>query len=330
VHSYSPNGGSKEFREGVAAYYYNRFGVALDPLNEVFTLIGSKEGLFVLSQVMLNTGDISLVPDPGYPVYSASGIIAGAEIVRFPLMESNHFIPDLDAIPADKLSKAKLIWINYPNNPTGATVTQEFYPKLIEFAHKHKLLIAHDAPYADVTFDGYKAPSILQFEGARDVTIEFNSLSKLYNMAGWRLGMAVGNAQVLKYISIYKSQQDTSHFAPIMSAGKAALVGDQLWMEDRNRIYQKRRDIVVDALQNIGMKVNRPKAAIYVWVKLPDGSQNSIDYCTKLLMDTGVSITPGSVYGIYGEGYVRISLCIPEDRIKEAMRRYVDWIRKQD
>lgn len=329
VHSYSPNGGTKEFREGVAAYYQKRFGVTLDPQNEVFTLIGSKEGLFALSQVLLNPGDVSLVPDPGYPVYSAGGSIAGAEIVRFPIIEKNSYLPDLNAIPKDKIKKAKVIWINYPNNPTGAIATQEFYPMLINFAHENNILIAHDAPYADVTFEGYKAPSILQYEGAKEVSVEFNSLSKLYNMAGWRLGMVLGNSQVLKFISTYKSQQDTSHFSPMMTAGQTALISDQSWIDQRNLIYQERRDIVVNSLLSYGMKVNNPRAAIYVWMKIPEGKLNSVDFSSKLLMETGVSTTPGSVYGDYGEGYVRISLCIPADRIKEAMRRFGDWIRKQ-
>jgi LL-diaminopimelate aminotransferase len=329
VHAYSPNGGTKVFKEAVATYYLNRFGVELDPDSEVFTLIGSKEGLFALSQVLLNPGDVSLVPDPGYPVYSASGLIAGAEIVPMPLLESNQFLPDLEAIPQDILKKAKIIWVNYPNNPTGATAPVGFYKKLIEFAHQHNLLIAHDAPYADVSFDGYCAPSILQFEGAQEVTVEFNSLSKMYNMAGWRLGMAVGNAQVIKFLGTYKSQQDTAHFTPIMTAGMAALTGDQDWIKERNLIYQERRDLVVKSLIKAGIGVNNPKAAIYVWVKLSEYEKSSVNYCTRLLEETGVSTTPGIVFGKYGEGYLRISLCTSTPRISEAMERITRWSRKQ-
>lgn len=329
VHAYSPNGGTKVFKEAVATYYLNRFGVELDPDSEVFTLIGSKEGLFALSQVLLNPGDVSLVPDPGYPVYSASGLIAGAEIVALPLLESNQFLPDLEAIPPDKLKKAKIIWVNYPNNPTGATAPEGFYKKLIEFAHQHNLLIAHDAPYADISFDGYHAPSILQFDGAQEVTVEFNSLSKMYNMAGWRLGMAVGNAQVIKFLATYKSQQDTAHFTPIMTAGMTALTGDQDWIKERNMIYQERRDLVVRALIKAGIGVNNPKAAIYVWVKLPENEKSSINYCTRLLEETGVSTTPGKVFGKHGEGYLRISLCTSTPRISEAMERITRWSRKQ-
>jgi len=328
VHSYAPSGGSIEFRESVATYYHHRFGVELDPVDEVHALIGSKEGLFALSQVILNPGDVSLVSDPGYPVYSASGIIAGAEIVSVPILEENGFLPDLDKIPKSKLAKAKVIWINYPNNPTGAVATDHFYKNLISFCHKHQILIAHDLAYAEVTYDGYTAPSILQFPGAIKVAVEFNSLSKSYNMAGWRLGMAVGNPQVIKYLGTYKSQQDTSHFLPILSAGAKALTGNQSWLVNRNKIYQERRDVVVNALRKTGLKTNNPKAAIYIWVKIP-GNENSNDYTSRLLDETGVSVTPGSVYGRFGEGYFRISLCIPTLRIAEAMDRLISWTEKQ-
>lgn len=329
MHAYAPNGGSKIFREGVTTYYKRRFNVTLDPEKEVVGLIGSKEGLFALSQVMLNPGDVSLVSDPGYPVYSASGIIAGAEIVPVPLLEENDFLPDLDAIPVDKLNRARVIWVNYPNNPTGAIADDGFYKSLIQFAHTNHVLIAHDLAYADVTFDGYVAPSILQFDGAFEVAVEFNSLSKSYNMAGWRLGMAVGNRQVLNYLSTYKSQQDTSHFLPMLAAGARALTSDQSWLVGRNAIYQERRDIVIDALEKAGMKCHKPRAAIYVWVKVP-GSRTSAEFSRQLLEDTGVSTTPGSVYGKYGEGYLRISLCIPAKQIHEAMSRFSDWYKKQE
>jgi LL-diaminopimelate aminotransferase len=327
THGYAPSGGTVEFREGVAEYYQKRFGVQLDPVKEVHGLIGSKEGLFALSQVILNPGDVSLVSDPGYPVYSASGIIAGAEVVSVPLLEQNGFLPDLKAIPADKLKRAKVIWVNYPNNPTGATADEHFYEELIEFAHRHKILIAHDLAYADVTYDGYKAPSILQFAGAKEVAVEFNSLSKSYNMAGWRLGMAVGNPQVLDYLGTYKSQQDTSHFIPVLSAGALAMTGSQEWLIARNNIYAERRQVVLDALESVGLKAGKPKAAIYIWVKIP-GSITSAEYCSKLLEETGVSTTPGSVYGSYGEGFLRISLCIAAGRLSEAMERMTGWVKK--
>lgn len=326
THGYSPNGGTPAFRQAIADYYLNRFDVSLDPKTETLALLGSKEGLFNLSQVILNPGDISIVPDPGYPVYSASGLIAGGEIHYVPLLKENGFLPDLDSIPADILDRAKILWLNYPNNPTGAIAPFAFLEKAIHFGHQHHILIAHDAPYADVCFDGYRAPSILQVPGAREVCIEFNSLSKAYNMAGWRLGMAVGNPQVLGYLSTYKSQVDTSVFQPIMDAGIAALTGDQGWLEGRNQIYQKRRDIVVAGLKEAGFAVDVPPAAIYVWAHLPEGYPDSMAYCDRLLNETGVSMTPGRVYGNFGEGYIRISLGTATERIQQAMDRLVDWM----
>jgi len=328
AHGYMPYAGTMKFRTAVADYYKTRFGVTIDPSSEVLTLIGSKEGLFNLSQVLLNPGDISLVSDPGYPVYFSSAEIAGAEVYSMPLLEQNNYLPDLKAIPIEILKRAKLLWINYPNNPTGAIAPDSFYIELIEFAHKHQILIAHDAPYSDVCFDGYHAPSILQYPGAREVAVEFNSLSKTYNMAGWRLGMVVGNPQIIRYLSTYKSQIDTSQFQAIMDAGVVALTGDQSWLEERNDIYQHRRDLVVKGFTQLGFHVDPPKAAIYVWVKLPDGT-DSTAYCAKLLEESGVSLTPGVVYGKYGEGYLRVSLATSTDKIQAAMNRFRDWVGKK-
>ncbi|MEN6529907.1 MAG: aminotransferase class I/II-fold pyridoxal phosphate-dependent enzyme [Anaerolineaceae bacterium] len=325
THGYSPTGGTQDFKKAVAQYYLDRFKVNLDPQTEVIGLIGSKEGLFNLSQVILNPGDIALVPDPGYPVYSASGIIAGGRIVNFPLLEENHFLPDLEAIPAEVLKNAKILWLNYPNNPTGAIASLSFFEEVITFARKHRILVAHDAPYVDICFDGYTAPSLMQVPGAKDVAIEFNSLSKTYNMAGWRLGMAVGNPEVIDYLFTYKSQMDTSTFGPIFSAGVKALTGDQSWLEERNEIYKERRDLVVRGLKSAGFSLDTPHAAIYVWAKLPDGERDSIAFCSRLLEETGVSTTPGIVYGEHGEGFLRISLGTSTDRIREAMERIVDW-----
>jgi LL-diaminopimelate aminotransferase len=327
THGYTPNGGTPAFRKAVCDYYMNRFEVELDPQKEVVGLIGSKEGLFTLSQVMLNPGDVALVPDPGYPVYSASGMIAGAKIVNMPLLKGNNFLPDLNAIPEEELVKAKLLWINYPNNPTGAIAPYSFFEEAVLFAKKHHILIAHDAPYTDVCFDHYHAPSLMQVPGAKEVAIEFNSLSKTYNMAGWRLGMAVGNPEVISYISTYKSQMDSSNFAPVFAAGVTALTSDQDWLEDRNQLYQKRRDIVIKGLRQAGFTVDTPKAAIYVWAHLPEGQNDSMTFCSKLLEETGVSTTPGIVYGPHGEGYIRISLGTATNRIEEAMQRMIHWIK---
>ncbi len=301
----------------------------MNPKKETIALIGSKEGLFNLSQVFVNPGDTVLVPDPGYPVYSASGIIAGAEIYYMPILAENNFLPDIDAIPPTVLNKAKILWINYPNNPTGAVADITFFEKVIAFGKKHGILIAHDAPYTDICFDGYQASSILQIPGAKDTAIEFNSLSKTYNMAGWRLGMAVGNPDVISYLNTYKSQMDSSHFAPILEAGIVALQGDQSWLAERNLIYKERRDIVLEGLRTLGFTVHTPPASIYVWAHLPHGKSDSITYCAKLLEDTGVSTTPGVVYGANGEGYIRISLGTATDRISQAMDRMTYWANSQ-
>lgn len=327
THGYSPIGGTPAFKQAVAEYYLDRFEVNLDPNTEVVGLIGSKEGLFNLSQVILNPGDVALVPDPGYPVYSASGIIAGGEVVHFPLLAENQFLPDLDVLPADILERAKILWLNYPNNPTGAVASMQFFEEVVSFARKHKILIAHDAPYVDICFDGYHAPSILQVPGSKDVAVEFNSLSKTYNMAGWRLGMAVGNPDVIDYLFTYKSQMDTSTFSPIFSAGVTALTGDQGWLEERNLVYKERRDLVVEGLRSAGLTLDIPRAAIYVWARLPKGETDSIAFCSRLLDETGVSTTPGIVYGQHGEGFLRVSLGTSTPRIKEAMDRLGNWKR---
>jgi LL-diaminopimelate aminotransferase len=327
THGYSAAGGTVNFREAVSKYYAERFNVKLNPKTEVLGLIGSKEGLFTLSQVLLNPGDGALVPDPGYPVYSASTLIAGAQVYPLPLLSEANFLPDLDAIPEDIAKKSKILWLNYPNNPTGAIAPLSFLEKAVQFALKNNIIIAFDAPYTDVCFDGYKAPSILQIDGAKNVVVEFNSLSKTYNMAGWRVGMAVGNPQVIQYLSTYKSQMDSSQFSAILDAGVAALTQDQSWIEERNDIYQHRRDIVVKAFKQMGFHLTPPPAAIYTWAGLPDGYSDDIGFCDRLLEETGVSMTPGSVYGIYGKGYLRVSLGTATHQIQEAMTRLMKWLK---
>lgn len=325
VHGYAPMGGTVEYKKACAEYYLRRFGVTIDSQKEILGLIGSKEGLFNLSQVLLNPGDVTLVPEPGYPVYSAGGVIAGAEVYFMSLLVENDYLPDLSSIPADVIRRAKILWLNYPNNPTGATATLSFFEEVVAFARKHEIVVAHDAPYTDVCYDGYIAPSLLQVPGAKDVAVEFNSLSKTYNMAGWRLGMAVGNAQIISLLHTFKSQSDTSQFGPIYQAGALALTGDQEWICERNEIYKERRDLIVSALRQAGFAVQTPPAAIYVWAQLPEGHSDSTRFCAQLLEETGVSITPGIVYGQAGEGYLRVSLGTPTERIKEAMRRLAEW-----
>ena len=325
THGYTPNGGTTAYRKAIASYYENRFEVDLDPEKEVIGLIGSKEGLFNLSQVLLNPGDIVFVPDPSYPVYQASGIIAGAEVYPLPLLAENDYLPDLDAIPEEIAQRGKLLWLNYPNNPTGAIAPMRFLEKAVIYAQRYGWIIAHDAPYTDICFDGFIAPSILQIPGAKEVAVEFNSLSKIYNMAGWRLGMAVGNPQIISYLNTYKSQMDSSQFGPVLAAGVKALTSDQSWIKARNQIYKERRDIVIDSLKKGNFKANCPMAAIYVWVDLPDGENDSVEYCLRILNETGVSTTPGVVYGKYVEGHFRISLGIATDKLSEAMRRILEW-----
>ena len=327
-HGYSALGGTPQFKEACAAYYLKRFGIVLDPAKEILALIGSKEGVFNLSQVILNPGDVALVPDPSYPAYREGGKIAGAEIYDMPLLPQNGFLPDLDAIPGEVLEKAKILWLNYPNNPTGAIAPLSFFEKAVKFAHEYQLLIAHDAPYVDTCYGGYVAPSLLQVDGAREVSVEFNSLSKTYNMAGWRLGMAVGNADVIRYLNTYKSQMDSSQFAPLLAAGIFALTSDQEWIQERNDIYVERRDIVVNGLRSCGFHVDNPDAAIYVWAHLPEGINDSAAFCASLLEETGVSLTPGSVYGTHGEGYIRISLGTATSDVKLALERIQAWMKK--
>lgn len=324
THGYTLGSGTHKFREAVANHYSRRFGVELDPKSEVIDLIGSKEGLFAISQVLINPGDIALVPDPGYGVYSSGAELAGGEIFFMPLLAENNFLPDLNAIPKDKLGNAKILWLNYPNNPTGAVADLEYFQKVIEFARRYDLIIAHDAPYVDVGFDGYHAPSLLEVPGASEVSVEFNSLSKAYNMAGWRVGMALGNSEVLRHIEIYKSQKDSAHFAPILTAGIAALSGDQSWIEGRNAVYQERRDLVIDCLRDVGIHADIPKAALYVWAEVPKGFK-STEFCERMLDEIGVSTTPGSVFGQYGEGFMRISLITPISRLQEGLDRIMKW-----
>ncbi len=327
MHGYTL-GSTQKFRNAVAAYYQKRFGVELDPKSEAIDLIGSKEGLFILSQVIINPGDVALVPDPGYAVYGMSTQIAGGQVEWMPLLEENAFLPDFDAIPATALKKAKILWLNFPNNPTGAIADLAFFERAVAFAHKHNLLLAHDNPYCNVGFNGYHAPSLLQVPGAKQVSVEFNSLSKTYNMAGWRVGMAVGQPDALKYIEIYKGQQDSAIFAPLMAAGEAAMLGDQSWLNERNRVYQTRRDAVIDELHRAGLRVAPPQAAFYVWVPVP-GDESSMDFCAKMLNESGVSTTPGVVFGKHGEGYFRISLVAGVERLRVGAQRLAVWLQKR-
>lgn len=329
THGYGPSGGSESLRAAFASYYLDRFDLQLDPEKEILGLIGSKEGIFNLSQVLINPGDLVLLPDPCYPVYPVGAAIAQADTYSMPLLAENAFLPDLDAIPDEVVDRAKLMWLNYPNNPTGAIAPFGFFENVVVFAKKHQIVIAHDAPYVDVCFDNYRAPSILQVPGAKEVAVEFNSLSKTYNMAGWRVGVAAGNSEIIRLLRMYKSQMDSSLFKPVMQAAETALLGDQEWIEGRNQIYQERRDLIVDTLIEIGFKLEVPKASLYVWAHLPEPWTDSIQFCDTLIRQTGVSITPGVVYGESGAGFVRVSLVTPVERLAEAMARMKKWMKEK-
>ncbi len=328
LHNYAPIGGTSSFKLAGVKYYKNRFGVDIDSENEIVGLIGSKEGLHHLSQSILNPGDLVIIPNPGYPVYRSSARIAGAEIFELPLYAEKGYLPNLSDIPEDIARKAKLMWLNYPNNPTGATVELSFFEEVIAFCHKYEILVAHDAPYCDVTFEGYRPPSILQVPGAKDVAVEFNSLSKTYNMAGWRLGFLLGNSEVIRIVHTFKSQVDTSTFIPLMVAGESALTGNQDWLQARNQVYRERRDIVVGALNAMGIPTIPPKAAFYIWTKHPARFPNSATFCDRLLTEAGVSTTPGSNFGSRGEGYFRISLGQDTGLIQKAMQKMHDWLQR--
>jgi LL-diaminopimelate aminotransferase len=319
-HGYAGYSGIPALRRAIVDYYLRRFDVQLDINSEVLPLIGSKEGIFNLAWTYVDPDDVVLVPDPGYPTYTGGTRLAGGEVWRVPLDEKRGWLPDLDTIPQPSLKRAKLLWLNYPNNPTTATASLEFFEKAVTFARQHNILLVHDNPYCDVCFDGYVAPSLLQVPGAKEVAVEFNSLSKTYNMGGWRIGMVVGNAEAIGALSQLKTNVDSGLFRAIQDAAVEALTGDQEWLSERNDVYAYRRDVVLEALPKAGMRADTPKSTIYIWAKVPSG-YTSADFCNQLLDKAGVSITPGPAFGQQGEGYVRISLGQKTERISEAMER---------
>jgi LL-diaminopimelate aminotransferase len=321
-HGYGGYFGIPELRQAIAIYYERRFGVKLDPNREVASLIGSKEGIANVALAFVDPGGVVLVPDPGYPTYSMGTMLAGGVPYSFPLLAEKGFLPDLDSIPAEVARSAKILWLNYPNNPTSATAPLEFLERVVAFARRYDLLVCHDNPYCDLTFDGYVAPSLLQVPGAKEVCLEFNSLSKTFNMAGWRVAMAVGSAVAVEALARTKTNIDSGIFRPIQDAAVLALSGDQAWLKDRNDIYRDRRDLVLAALAGAGIRADKPVAAMYVWAEVPASyARRSADFATRLLEEAGISITPGTAFGSHGEGYVRISLGMSTDRIREAMNR---------
>jgi len=322
TYHYPTNRGRQEFRESVADFYQRRFGVELDPDTEVMAAIGAKECIFNLNLAFLDAGDVALASDPGYPVYTGGPLLAGGRPVLLPLEPERGFAPDLDAIAQDDVARARLMFLNYPNNPTGAILPDGLFEEVVEFARRHEILAVHDNAYSETTYDGYVAPSFLQTPGAKEVGVEVFSLSKGYNMTGWRCAAIVGNAEAISHYWHLKSNIDSGNFEAVQLAGAAALAPEVDADKHRmNATYQRRRDLVCDALAQAGVEVTPPKGTIYIWAPIPEGFESSAAYCEYVLEQAAVIISPGGAYGASGEGYFRISLTTPDDRLLEAVER---------
>jgi LL-diaminopimelate aminotransferase len=320
THQYPSNRGRPEFRDAVAGFYRERFGVGLDAEGEVMPAIGGKECIFNLNLAFLDEGDVALASDPGYPVYTGGPLLAGAEPVLMPLVPERGFVPDLDAIPAAALERARLMFVNYPNNPTGAVAPAGFFEEVVAFAREHELLVVHDSAYSELTFDGYVAPSFLATPGAMDVGVEVFSLSKSYNMTGWRCAAIAGNADAIARYWQLKTNVDSGLFEAVQLAGAAALTGSQEGVREMCALYARRRDLVIAALAEIGIEIDPPKGTIYVWAPVPE-RQTSESFAEEVLERAGVVVSPGSAYGPNGEGFFRISLTVPDERLAEAVER---------
>jgi LL-diaminopimelate aminotransferase len=323
-HRYPESEGLPEYRQAVANWYHRRFAVSLDPETEVTSLVGGKEGIGHASLCFIDPGTTALVPDPGYPVYSAGTIFAGGVPYRMPLKEENGWLPDLGTIPAHIADEARLMWINYPNNPTGAVAGIDFFERVVEFASKHDIAVMHDACYTEVAYDGFRPVSFLQTHGAMDLGIEFHSLSKTFNMTGWRLGMAVGNAEIISRLRTVKSNLDSGVPQAIQHMGIAALNAPLDSIDGQIATYQRRRDKVVKALQRTRLRVQPPRAGLYVWAKVPEG-YTSAQLAGLLLDKRDILVSPGSGYGDYGEGYIRLSLTISDENLEKGLDRLKSW-----
>lgn len=313
-------------KEAMAGWYSRKYQVNLDSEKEVLPLLGSADGLFHIHTCLLDPGDVALVPDPCYPAYIAGVSIAGGVIEPVPLLKENGFLPDLEAISEETAKKARMIWINYPNNPTGASAEPEFYEKLIKWAREYEITVVSDNPYSEICYEGYCPPSFLQFEGAKEIGVEFNSISKSFNSCGWRVGMILGNQDILEGMSKVKSHSDRGIFYPLQVAATEALNGSHDFMKDRNCMLQDRRDVVVQGLKEAGLDLAVPKATFYCWAETPDGFKDSRDFCFKVLDEIAVWMIPGSMYGKHGEGYFRIALTHPAARLQEAMERLKSFL----
>ncbi len=323
-HRYPETEGLPEFRQAVAGWYSDRFGVELDPGKEVMSLIGAKEGIGHIALGLLEPGDIALQPDPAYPVYNVGTLFSGAEPYWLPLTEESGWLPDLDAIPDDVARKAQVLWLNYPNNPTGAVAELDYFERAVDFCRKHDIALLHDACYTEVAFDGYRPVSALQVAGAKDVCLEFHSLSKSYNMTGWRIGMAVGNADLVRALFLVKSNLDSGVSQAVQEMGIRAMETSQEEIDERNAHYQARRDKVIEALRGLGITMEPPKASLYVWAPVPEGF-TSASFATAVLDDLDMVVTPGTGYGKYGEGYIRLSLTLSDEDLEEGVRRLASW-----
>lgn len=319
-HRYPSYSGMAEFNQAVARWYQRRFHVNLDAAKEVVTLIGSKEGIAHIPLAFINPGDWALVPSPCYPVYPIGVRFAGGNPYFMDLLKENDFLPDLDAVPEETAKNAKLMFLNYPNNPTSAIAGREFFENVVSFAKLHNIIVCHDAAYTEMAFDGYRPISFLETEGAKEVGIEFHSLSKTYNMTGWRLGFAVGHPEIIEGLGGIKSNIDSGAFRAIQIAGIAALEGDQTCVQNMNKEYQERRNILVDGIIDLGLSVKKPKATFYVWIEVPDG-YTSAAFTSHLLTKGGIVVTPGNGFGTAGEGYVRMALTVGKKRLKAVIER---------
>jgi LL-diaminopimelate aminotransferase len=327
-HRYPETAGLPELCQAIAEWYEKRFGVTLNPSEEVLPLIGSKEGIGHMALCFIEPGDLALVPDPSYPPYSLGTVLAGGEPYFMPLKEENDFLPDFEVIPTEVVNRAKLMWLNYPNNPTGAIANSDFFEKAVHFAQQHDLVICHDAPYTEIAFNGYTPPSFMQIPGAKKRGVEFHSLSKTYHMTGWRIGMMVGNADMVNALFKVKSNLDSGIPQAIQYAAVEALRGSREHIAEHNAVLQRRRDKLLKVINEIGLKARTPEATFYIWAKIPQG-YTSIEFAKNLLDEAGIAVTPGIGYGKEGEGYIRFSLTISDDRLERGMCRLLAWHRRK-
>jgi LL-diaminopimelate aminotransferase len=320
-YGYTLTQGIDELKTAIVNWYYKRFQVELDPDTEVLSLMGSQDGLAHIYTAFINPGDLALIPDPGYPIYTAGLLLAGGEKYPLALTADNNYLPDLDKLPLEVVRRAKLMFLNYPNNPLAATADLDFFYKVVEFAKEHQIIVCHDNAYSELAYDGYRPPSLLQVPGAKEVGVEFHSVSKTYNLAGCRLGFVVGNAQVIRSLSVVKSNIDYGVFKPVQLAAVAALNGPQDTVVDNAAAYQARRDALVDGLASAGWQIPKPKASMFLWAPLPKSHHSSMEFAAQLLKATGVLVIPGVAFGEQGEGYVRIALVQDTSLLLEAVSR---------